>query len=189
MIRTAQVISDDKIEKETLAMMEPTKLMKKKVEISDGVRKKKFVFNTRGNLTKGEVVELRRKHSNIFDWAAKEQSKQAEQSRFEKMVKDVEMVSTEEQALEREERLQRLNIRKQEFRVKKMCKDILEDEVTMSGQYRSVEMATMMVERMADKAVEDDKINMMLRTHHILLHVFGHIGLTLRVNTHYRKVG
>ena len=39
----------------------------------------------------------------------------------------------------------------------------MEDVITMVGQYRSVEMATMMVERMADKAVEDAKINMMLR--------------------------
>ena len=51
-ISTMQVITDDRIEKETLAMMEPSKLMKKKVDISDGVRKKKFVFNTKGKLTK-----------------------------------------------------------------------------------------------------------------------------------------
>ena len=85
-ISTMQVITDDRIEKETLAMMEPSKLMKKKVDISDGVRKKKFVFNTKGKLTKKEVVELKRTHNKIFDWVAKEQNKQAEQSKFEEMV-------------------------------------------------------------------------------------------------------
>ena len=70
-VRAVQVLSDDMIENETLAMMRPSKLMKKKVDISDGVRKKKFVFNTKGKLTKKEVVELKRTHkNNIFDWVS-----------------------------------------------------------------------------------------------------------------------
>ena len=52
--------------------------------------------------------------------------------------------------LEREERLQRVNIRQQEFRAKKQ-------------QHRSMEMAKVLVEMVADKAVEDAKINLMLR--------------------------
>jgi hypothetical protein len=59
------------------------------MDISDGVRKKKFVFNTKGKLTKKEVVELKRTHGNIFDWVAKEQIKLVEKSKFEEKVKDV----------------------------------------------------------------------------------------------------
>ena len=79
------------------------------------------------------------------------------------MVKDVDMDITEELALEREERLQRVTIRQQEFRVRKVCKNILEDVIMMVVQYRTVEMATTMVEQMADKAVEDARINRLLR--------------------------
>ena len=39
--------------------------------ISEEVWKKKFVFNTKGKLTKKEVVELKRTHkNNIFDWVS-----------------------------------------------------------------------------------------------------------------------
>ena len=98
-------------------MMKPSKLLKKKVDINDVVRKKKFVFNTKGKPTKKEVVELKRTHNNIFVCVAKEQSKLVEKNRFEEMVKDVDMDITEEPALEKEKRLQRVTIRQQEFRV------------------------------------------------------------------------
>ena len=111
MRRVEQIISDDTTEKETLAMMKPGKLLKKKVDISDEVRKKKFVFNSRGKLTKKELVELKKTNSNIFAWVAKEQSKLVEKSKFEEKVKDVDMDTAEEPALEREERLQRVAIR------------------------------------------------------------------------------
>ena len=41
------------------------------------------------------------------------------------------MDTDEEPVLEREERLQRVIIRQQEFRVKKVCNDILEDVIEM----------------------------------------------------------
>ena len=40
----------------------------KKKEISDKVRKAKFLFNTRGKINKKESKELIRTHTNIFDW-------------------------------------------------------------------------------------------------------------------------
>ena len=43
----------------------------KKKEISDKVRKAKFVFNTRGKINKKESKELIRTHTNIFDWVKK----------------------------------------------------------------------------------------------------------------------
>ena len=45
--------------------------MRKKKEISDKVRKAKFVFNTRGKINKKESKELIRTHKNIFDWVQK----------------------------------------------------------------------------------------------------------------------
>ena len=62
-------MNDDMLEKETSSMLQiPSKTQARKLTISEGVRKKKFVFNTRGELTKKEVVELKRTHNNIFDW-------------------------------------------------------------------------------------------------------------------------
>ena len=43
----------------------------KKKEISDKVRKAKFVLNTRGKINKKESKELMRTHKNIFDWVKK----------------------------------------------------------------------------------------------------------------------
>jgi hypothetical protein len=58
---------------ETLSMLQKSsKLTEKKLTISAGVRKNKFVFNTKEKLTKKEGVELKRTHNNIFDWLAKE---------------------------------------------------------------------------------------------------------------------
>ena len=71
----------DRLEIETLSMLQKSsKLQEKKLTISAGVRRSKFVFNTRGKLTKKEVVELKRTHNNIFDWVAKEKYKVMEKA-------------------------------------------------------------------------------------------------------------
>ena len=71
-VRVKEPTAVDMIEMETLSMLQrSSKLTEKKLKISDGVRKSKFVFNTREKLTKKEVVELKRTHNNIFDWVAK----------------------------------------------------------------------------------------------------------------------
>ena len=60
------------VEIETLSLLQKSsKLTEKKLNISAGVRKNKFVFNTKGKITKKEVVELKRTHNNIFDWVVK----------------------------------------------------------------------------------------------------------------------
>ena len=46
-----------------------------------------------------------------------------EKDHFEERMKDVDMDTDEVQVLEREERLQRVITRQQEFRVKKVCTD------------------------------------------------------------------
>jgi hypothetical protein len=69
-------------------LQKSSKLTEKKLTFSAGVRKNKFVFNTRGNLTKKEVVELKRTHNNIFEWAAKEKYKVMEKDSFEMSVMD-----------------------------------------------------------------------------------------------------
>ena len=60
------------------------------------------MFNTKGKLTKKEVVELKRTHNNIFDWVAKEKYKVMEKDSFEQKMKDVDMTTIEETILERD---------------------------------------------------------------------------------------
>ena len=56
---------------ERLTSNKELKHPEKKKEISDKVRKAKFVFNTRGKINKKESKELIRTHTNIFDWVKK----------------------------------------------------------------------------------------------------------------------
>jgi hypothetical protein len=163
-VRVKEPTAVDMIEMETLSMLQrSSKLTEKKLKISDGVRKSKFVFNTRGKLTKKEVVELKRTHNNIFDWVAKEKCKVIEKDNFEQKMKDVDMATIEETALEREERLQRVIVKQKEFQVKKVCMDVLEEMLGRVRQYRTMEMITTMLEGMADQAVEMSMINRMAR--------------------------
>ena len=75
-VRVKEPTAVDMIEMETLSMLQrSSKLTEKKLKISDGVRKSKFVFNTKGKITKKEVVELKRTHNNIFNWVVKEKCK------------------------------------------------------------------------------------------------------------------
>ena len=88
--RIEQAMTDDRLDKETCSMLQkPSKVQERKLTISEGVRKKKFVFYTRGKLTKKEVVELRRTNNNIFDWVAKEKNKVMEKDNFEERMQDV----------------------------------------------------------------------------------------------------
>ena len=114
----------------------------------------KFVFNTRGKRTKEEVVEMKRTHNNIFDWVAKEKCKVVEKDNFEMRMQDVDMVTIEETVLEREGRLQRVIVKQKEFRVKKICTDVLEDILEMVRHYRTVEMITTWLGKVAYQAVE-----------------------------------
>ena len=72
------------------------------------------------------------------------------------------MDTTEETVLERDERLQRVIIKQKEFRVKKVCMDILEDVLEMVRQYRAAEMVSAWLVKVTDQAVEDPMINRML---------------------------
>ena len=160
-----KVASAERIDKDISSILQkPCKVQDRKLAISEGVRKKKFVFNTRGKLTKKEVVELKRTHTNnIFDWVSKEKCKVLEKDHFEERMKDVDMDTDEVQVLEREERLQRVITRQQEFRVKKVCTDILEDVIKTVTQYRTVEMINTLLGKVADQAVEGAMINRMVR--------------------------
>ena len=52
--------------------------------MSKAGKRKKFVFNTRGKITKKESKEQQRTHNNIFDWVQKEKRVVAEKDTFEK---------------------------------------------------------------------------------------------------------
>ena len=65
-------------------------------------------------------------------------------------MKALDMDTDEEPVLEREERFQRVIIRQQEFWVKKVCTDILEDVIKMVKQYRTAEMINSWLGKVAD---------------------------------------
>ena len=85
---------------------------------------------------------MKRTHNNIFDWVAKEKCKVVEKDNFEMRMQDVDKDTIEETVLEREERLQRVIVKQKEFRVKKVCTDVLEDVLEMVRQYRAARIPT-----------------------------------------------
>ena len=109
------------------------------------------------------MVEIKRTHNHIFDWVAKEKCKVVEKDNFEMRMQDVDMVTIEETVLEREGRLQRVIVKQKEFRVKKICTDVLEDILEMVRHYRTVEMITTWLGKVAYQAVEGAMINKMVR--------------------------
>ena len=69
--------------------------------MSEAGKRKKFVFNTRGKITKKESKELQRTHNNIFDWVQKEKSVLAEKNNFEKKEEvELEVESMEVESME-----------------------------------------------------------------------------------------
>ena len=157
-----KAVTAERIDKDISSMLQkPGKVQDRKLAISEGVMKKKFVFNTRGKLTKKEVVEMKRTHNNIFDWVAKEKCKVVEKDNFEMRMQDVDMDTIEETVLEG--RLQRVIVKQKEFRVKKICTDVLEDMLELIMQYRTVEMITTWLGKVAYQAVEGAMINKMVR--------------------------
>ena len=78
------VTKTEKILKDALdrSIMKDRRLEKKK-DITEKVRKTKFVFNTRGRINKKDSKELQRTHKNIFDWVRKEKESMKEKDEFE----------------------------------------------------------------------------------------------------------
>ena len=139
------------IDKETeLIMKRSKKLQDKKEAISKEVKKKKFVFNTRGKLKKKEVEELKRTHTyNIFSWVKADKQKLAEMDNFEEVASRVDkelLKEVLETDLDRENRLQRVKNRQQEFWTRKMARDMLEDVLDGVRQYRATELSRKLLE-------------------------------------------
>ena len=59
------------------------KRFEKKKEISDKVRKNKFIFNKRDKINNKESIELQRTHGNMFDWLKKGNETMKEKEEFE----------------------------------------------------------------------------------------------------------
>ena len=57
----------------------------------DESSKKKFIFNSKGKITKEESEELQRTHRNIFSWVQKEKRKAIEKDTFELEQTEVEV--------------------------------------------------------------------------------------------------
>ena len=101
------VTETEKMLKDALdrSIMKDRRLEKKK-EISEQVRKTKFVFNTRGRINKKESKKLQRTHKNIFDWVRKEKESMKEKDEFEEKesVEDEEPMEVE--TMEKEKRVE-----------------------------------------------------------------------------------
>ena len=110
------------------SIMKDRRLEKKK-EISQQVRKTKFVFNKRGRINQKESKELQRTHKNIFDWVRKEKESMKEKDEFEKKESVENDEPMEVETMEKEERVERMNRRKNAWIAKRICKDIISEVV------------------------------------------------------------
>jgi hypothetical protein len=156
------------IDKETEIILKKSKKLKDKKEaISKDVKKKKFKFNTRGKLRKDEIEELRRTHShNIFSWVGAEQQKVAEMDRFEERASRIDkevLMEVVETDLDRENRLERVKTRQQEFWTRKMVKKVLEEVMDRARQYRATEMSKLIVGDMIVDVWEHAMVNKMFK--------------------------
>ena len=57
---------------------------KKKPQIRNAeIMKRKFKYESKGKITKRELEEIKRTHSNVFNWLGKEKAKLEEKRIFE----------------------------------------------------------------------------------------------------------
>ena len=117
------MIVKDRVVLETESIEMAVKLRKKKEEISKEVKKKKFIFNTRGKLTKDEQKEMVRTHrGGVFDWFKK--PKKIIEVESADTIRNQEEVSAEVQddgtmvEVVREERISRMERRREEWECK-----------------------------------------------------------------------
>ena len=111
------VVDETVIDKELKKMKEPSKT---KLKISAGVRKAKFNFKQKGKLRKDEILELRRSNINVFSWMAMRQ----EEPRIDILEDENDDALVD--ALEKEERLERVRLRMKAWEAKQAVKGILD---------------------------------------------------------------
>ena len=118
MVQDVRIVKD-RVVLETENIDMNVKVRKKKAEISKEVQKKKFIFNTRGKLTKAEQKEIIRTHrGGVFDWFRKPERicelESAETIRDqEEVIAEVQVDGAMGEVI-REERLSRMERRKKE---------------------------------------------------------------------------
>ena len=133
------------IEEEVSRSAKPT--TKKKIQISTEVRKAKFIYNKKGKLKDDEMKEIRRTHRNIFDWVKPEVEIQMMKK---ETADDEDRVNLE--ALERQDRLERMEERRRLWEAEYICKVILTEMLEEMRQQYVYRMAEQMVLEMVDRA-------------------------------------
>ena len=151
--------AEEMLEKETETMIKRQRKIPTK---NKEIQKRKFKYNTTGKITKKEFSEIKRTHSNVFDWFKKQNEKQIELENFEKRVEVEPMEIPAETVVEKEERLERVLIRKKEFLSKNVTRSMLEDVLGMVAGYRVKEGMMDMLEGVLYTVVEEAAINQMV---------------------------
>ena len=138
---------------------------KKKKEISNEVRKKKFTFKKGGKLTAKENSEIKRTHKNLFDWINKEKTKIEEKDRFEnveEMEVDSRMMEKEE-TLEKEERLNRMKMRMMTWESRLMAKYVVDGVLDGLEGYRLEKQMAEVLEEVLENVQAIGDINIIVR--------------------------
>ena len=115
---------------------------KRKKDISEKVRRKKFVFNTRGKITNKESKELIRTHGNIFDWLQKQNRDIFEKDMFERKEDAEDDINVETDSLEKEMRLEKVSRERKVWSETSIEKDkfkVTNEEDKLKDALRAVE--------------------------------------------------
>ena len=123
---------------------------KTQANTSKEVRKAKFMFNKKGKLKENEMEEIRRTHSNIFDWMAPK-SKDISSSKEALETSDEEGRELME-VLEREERLSRMEERKRVWETEFLCRGIIMEMVQEAEKMATRRMVQKLVLEIVDNA-------------------------------------
>ena len=121
--------------------------------MSENGKKKKFIFNTTGKITTKESKELKRTHTNIFDWAQKDKSKIAEKDNFESEEQaELEVEPMELDIMDKQERLDRVKRRAVTWETSRICRELVREMVDGVGKASAVSMVGSLVGEEVDKA-------------------------------------
>ena len=116
------------------------------------VSKKKFIFNTKGKITKKESKELKKTHMDIFNWVQTEKRKVAEKDSFEKKEEVEEIEPMEVDTMDRQERLDRVKRRVVAWDSSRIYQELILDMVEGVGKASLARMMKALVAEVVERA-------------------------------------
>ena len=123
------------------------------------IGKKNFNFKNKGKLRKDEIVELKKTNINVFDWMKQKQIETPLTQRLEDDGHDEWLTKV----MEKEERLTRMERRKQEWEAKMICRSLMEDILSTVSQTETARMSRHLVLEVIDSARRDSETNRLMK--------------------------